>query len=246
MKAIRNVNQLITHVRDRDTLLKGVCDCLTETGGYYNAWVALLDERKTLIAGYESGLGEDFCPMVQRLEAHLRGETPSYESRFRMKHKSGDWMWIQDRGKVIEWDDDGNPTRACGTHLDITKERRLKERIRQMQKMDAVGQLAGGVAHDFNNQLSAFMGYADMLRTRLDEPELREYADYVLVGARRAADLTRKLLAFSRQGHYQSIPVDIHDIVHEVVHLLNHSIDKKIEIQQVLKATPSITLGDPG
>lgn len=69
LKAVRNVNQLIVQSKDRDKLLQGACDCLTETRGCFNAWIALLDDDRKLIASYESGTGENFGSMVTRLEA---------------------------------------------------------------------------------------------------------------------------------------------------------------------------------
>jgi len=74
LRAIRNVNQLITKEKNRNTLLKGACDNLIETRGYHNAWVALLDESGRLEANAEAGWGEDFLPMLERLK---RGEMPS-------------------------------------------------------------------------------------------------------------------------------------------------------------------------
>ncbi len=82
---------------------------------------------------------------------------------------------------------------------DVTERKQTEERLRQMEKMDAIGQLAGGVAHDFNNQLGGIMGYADMLSARLEDASLRRYAENILACTNRAADLTAKLLAFARK-----------------------------------------------
>lgn len=128
---------------------------------------------------------------------------------------------------------------------DITNRKKAEDHIRQSEKMKSIGQLAGGVAHDFNNQLTGIMGYADMLRARLEDPNLKRYTENILVASRRSRDLTQKLLAFARKGQYEFHPVDIHDIIHEVVEILNHSVDKKIQIKQVLEANPSMTQGDP-
>ncbi len=130
--------------------------------------------------------------------------------------------------------------------LDITERKQLEERLRHSQKMEAVGQLAGGVAHDFNNQLSGIMGFADLLRTQVGHDQtLIRYADNILVGVQRATDLTAKLLAFARKGKYLAVPVDVHRIIFEVASLLRHSIGKNIRIRQALNADPSTTKGDP-
>ncbi|MBN1574941.1 MAG: response regulator [Chitinispirillaceae bacterium] len=129
---------------------------------------------------------------------------------------------------------------------DITEQKELEENLRQSHKLESIGQLAGGVAHDFNNQLSGILGYAEMIRKSVgDKADLSRWADNVIIGVRRAADLTSKLLAFARKGKYQSIPVNMHGIIFEVVGILERSIDKQIEIKQHLDANPSTTLGDP-
>ena len=130
--------------------------------------------------------------------------------------------------------------------LEITERKQMEERLRHSEKMEAIGQLAGGVAHDFNNQLAGIMGYADLLQyERMDDPAVRGYAAGILDAARRAADLTSQLLAFARKGKYLSVAVDLHRIVPEVASLLKHSINKNIVIRQLLAADPSTARGDP-
>ena len=129
--------------------------------------------------------------------------------------------------------------------LDLTEQKQVQERLLHSEKMDAIGHLAGGVAHDFNNQLSGVLGYGDMLAKRLDDPNLRRYAENICRAARRSADLTQKLLAFSRKGQYQYIPVEMHKVIQETVEMLHHSIDKRIEIRQDLHAQKDMVDGDP-
>ena len=77
---------------------------------------------------------DDFPQTIRALEDHLEGKTDQYEDEHRLRHKSGEWIWILDRGKVIEWDENGKPLRACGTHLDITQSRLAQERIKQSEE----------------------------------------------------------------------------------------------------------------
>lgn len=126
-----------------------------------------------------------------------------------------------------------------------TEREQLRERLSQAEKLEAIGQLAGGVAHDFNNQLGAIMGFAEVLETSLEDGELRESARLIGQASRRAAELTRQLLAFARKGKLLSVPVDIHQVIRDVVALLQRSIDRRVEIRLNLVASPSTTLGDP-
>lgn len=123
---------------------------------------------------------------------------------------------------------------------------RLQEQLRMAQKLEAIGQLAGGVAHDFNNLLTAIQGNAQLIQM-LGTPDSREveFATQIVNSSRQAANLTRQLLAFARKGKMQSIPTDVHDVIHEVRSLLSHSIDRRIEVVLNLTAPHPIIIGDP-
>ncbi len=131
-----------------------------------------------------------------------------------------------------------------GTAYDVTAQTLLEERLRQREKMEAIGQLAGGVAHDFNNQLAGILGYAELLECKLTDPSLKHYAETIRTAARRSADLTRQMLAFARHGKYISVPVDMNAIIREVVEILKHSIDKRISIRLNLEPEPAVVIGD--
>jgi PAS domain S-box-containing protein len=122
---------------------------------------------------------------------------------------------------------------------------RLQERLRHSEKMEAIGQLAGGVAHDFNNQLSAIMGFADMLRESHSDPLLRKYAENIATACERSAELTKRLLAFARKGKYLSVPVDVNALVEEVIQFLGRSLEKRINLKVELLPGVVMTLGDP-
>ena len=130
--------------------------------------------------------------------------------------------------------------------LESEREReRLQEQLLQSQKMESIGRLAGGVAHDFNNQLACIMGFADLLATSLRDDQLRHYAQNIVTASTRASQLTRQLLAFARKGKYVSVPVDLHAIIAEVIELLHRGLDKRIDVRTRLDAVPAGALGDP-
>ncbi len=106
----------------------------------------------------------------------------------------------------------------------------IEEQFHRSQKMEAIGQLAGGVAHDFNNLLGAISGYAEMLKKKYagDDEKMKKYLNTILSASERAADLTAQLLAFARKGKFQIAPVSVHELINEVTSLLEHTIDKRI------------------
>jgi PAS domain S-box-containing protein len=148
------------------------------------------------------------------------------------------WSDISAHFPIPEWD-------SWIVGIDITEMKRLEDELRQADKMKAIGQLAGGIAHDFNNQLTGILGYADLIRVTVkNDPSIGEYTKNIIAGIKRAADLTSKLLAFSRKGKYANEPVDIHGVIDEVTDILSHTIDKRIVVSCRLEATQSVVSGD--
>lgn len=129
---------------------------------------------------------------------------------------------------------------------DITQERAMQEQLQHDRRMEAVGQLAGGVAHDFNNMLAGIAGATELLELSLrDAPKAKKYVEMIRGATERAAELTHKLLAFSRKGKHVSTPVNIHAIIDEVIAILERSIDKRIELRKDLLAERAMISGDP-
>ncbi len=113
---------------------------------------------------------------------------------------------------------------------------RAEDQLRQSQKMEAVGRLTGGVAHDFNNLLTVIIGSLDLLRRRLDDPRLLRHVDNALDGATRAATLTQRLLAFSRQQPLAPRPLDVNRLVKGMSELLHRTLGERVEVETVLAA----------
>lgn len=118
---------------------------------------------------------------------------------------------------------------------EMTQREAAELQLRQAQKMEALGHLTGGVAHDFNNMLAIIVGNLEMLIRKLPEQEVRSlnFANNALGGAMRAAELTKRLLAFSRQQPLQPKAIDINQCVHDVSIMLRRSLGENIEIETV-------------
>jgi CheY-like chemotaxis protein len=109
-----------------------------------------------------------------------------------------------------------------------------------------MGQLAGGVAHDFNNQLAAILGFAELLQARDQDPDRRRWTAAIAAAAQRSASLTRQLLAFARRGEAQEAPVDVHQAAREALELARVGLGPRIRVEEVLRAARAVVLGDPG
>jgi signal transduction histidine kinase/ActR/RegA family two-component response regulator len=120
-----------------------------------------------------------------------------------------------------------------------------KDQLFQAQKMEAIGRLAGGVAHDFNNILGAISGYADLIRQKCGtDQKLDKYATSIIKSSVRAADLTAKLLAYARKGRIEMTAFDMHQVIGDASEICQHTMDKKIVIHQELAASHATIMGD--
>jgi PAS domain S-box-containing protein len=156
------------------------------------------------------------------------------ELEYRIVHPDGDVRWVLSRGHT--YFENGQPVRRTGVGVDMTDKRRLEEQLRQSQKMEAVGQLTGGIAHDFNNMLAVVMGSLELLNRRIgiEDPKSRHFVKSATDAAKRAANLTHRLLAFSRQQPLSPETIDPNKLVSGMSDLLRHSIGTDIHLETVL------------
>ena len=154
-----------------------------------------------------------------------------YDFEFRIVHPDGKTKFIKSNGLVIR-DEAGNAIRLIGMNQDITERKLLEEQLRQAQKMEAIGQLAGGVAHDFNNILTVIYGHCSVLQMKMgkDSP-FRSDIDQIYAASERAANLTRSLLAFSRKQIMTPKKVNLNEIVMNVGKLLTRIIGEDIQLK---------------
>ena len=131
--------------------------------------------------------------------------------------------------------DDGALTRGSGVVVDVTEQRSLEDQLRQAQKMDAVGQLAGGVAHDFNNMLTAILGNAQFLADEFPEGDRRRIdVDEIIKAAERAAALTHQLLAFSRKQMLAPKVLHLGDVVAQMTPMLRRLLGETIDLRTTM------------
>ena len=144
-------------------------------------------------------------------------------------------------------DDAGRHVGFAKITRDITGQRETEARLRQAQKMEAVGQFTGGAAHDFNNLLMAVLGSLELLRKRLpDDPRAAALLENAVQGARRGASLTQRMLAFARRQDLQQEPVDLPALVHGMRELLDQTVTANIRIETHLPRSLPRVMTDPG
>ena len=177
---------------------------------------------------------QEHCPVV-RMEKSLHRETLELDHEGRSLLVTADPIF----------DESKNLIGAVHIVSDISSRKQMEQELLQAQKMEAVGFLAGGVAHDFNNMLAGIVGNAELLQLKVyGQKELEIYVDNIIKASGHAAGLTKQLLAFARKGQYQQVPVNVHKVIAETLGILGNTIDRRIKIEQHLRANPSVVLGD--
>jgi two-component system cell cycle sensor histidine kinase/response regulator CckA len=144
------------------------------------------------------------------------------------------------------FDQDGQIIGASTIARNITSQKKIEDQFRQSQKMEAVGRLAGGVAHDFNNLLGIVTACAELLRSRIDNPENLEYLDNIREASKRGAALTRQLLSFSRKRSVQTQLLNLNERLTEVSKLLRPLMGDDVELALIPRTASAIVEADPG
>jgi two-component system, cell cycle sensor histidine kinase and response regulator CckA len=183
---------------------------------------------------------EDLVPREEVNDEHFRSFVRSGYHAIDLESKERDASgatkyFLKNRIGIVE---DGKLVRAWGTQRDITERKRLEDQLRQAQKMEAIGRLAGAVAHDFNNVLSVILTYADLLDAEGVDPEVREGLQQIRQAAERGTGITRPLLALSRQQVVAIKRVDANEVVHGMEKMLDRLVGEDVEI--VTRLAPAL------
>jgi PAS domain S-box-containing protein len=167
---------------------------------------------------------------------------------YRLRHPDGMVRWVLSRWRT-HLDADGKPVRRTGVGVETTGQRNMEEQLRQAQKMEAVGQLTGGLAHDFNNLLAGITGALGLMQIRMRQGRLDDLERYMTVAqgaSRRAAALTHRLLAFSRRQTLDPKPTDVNGLISGMEELIRRTIGPHIAFEVVGAVGLWPALIDPG
>lgn len=211
---------------------------LCEIVGYTEAEMLALDFQTIT---HPDDLEADLAFVNEMLE----GRRAHYQMEKRYVHKLGQEVCVLLSVSLVR-SQDGRPSYFVSQIQNISERKRLEDQLRQAQKMEAVGQLAGGVAHDFNNLLTVINGYATLMQTRVPKGDERfDMLRQIKEAGDRAASLTRQLLAFSRKQVLQVQAVDLNRLVANLERMLGRLIGEDVNLETRLGARLGAVRADP-
>lgn len=181
---------------------------------------------------HDLSLIEDNEAAARELNRKLKGDSGTYPSEYRYVKKTGEIGWYEAIAVAITWE--GKPGLMVFAR-EVTERKKLEEQFLQAQKMDAIGAMAGGIAHNFNNILVGVMGYSEFLLgdKAPDHPEYKALKT-IFEGTQKASQLTRELLNVTRAGEYRLLTGSLNEIVEHMLPLMTGAFDKSVEIKTVL------------
>ncbi|MBA3598545.1 MAG: PAS domain-containing protein [Methylibium sp.] len=199
------------------------------------------------VADWRARMHPDDLPAADAaFDAYRAGAMPTFRCEQRLRHAEGHWVWLLTRGLIVGRDAAGEPLRMVGTYTDLTEHKAaeaahaaLEARLRETQKMEAIGTLAGGVAHDFNNVLAGILGNVMLARQDLEagHPALTSLEQIHKAGLR-ARSLVQQILAFSRRQPQALLEQPLGPLVEETLSLLRATLPAAVVLQARLAPQP--------
>ena len=195
-----------------------------------------------------SNIHPDDLPGVRAAIRRSLASNADAAMQYRLMHPDGTVRWVLSRWRNY-LDESGAPIRRSGVGIEVTSQRNVEDQLHQAQKMEAVGQLTGGLAHDFNNLLAGITGALSLMQIRMRQGRFDDLDRFMSVAqgaAKRAAALTHRLLAFSRSQTLEPRPTDINGLVQGMEELIRRTIGPQITLEVVGAIGLWPTLVDPG
>lgn len=188
---------------------------------------------------------DDLEQVINSLNKVIDSDEEYWSGEYRFIKHDGQVAYVVDRGFLVR-DANGKAIRMVGSLLDITQRMELEKMLRESQKLEAVGHLTGGIAHDFNNLLTVILGNAEMLAERFIDADTQSMTEMTLSAARRGAELTSRLLAFSRRQALDPKPTDLNQLLEGMRALIRRALPEDLELELITCPELGITEIDAG
>ena len=188
---------------------------------------------------------DEISIMRSKVEAYLRGEAPIFENEHRILTKAGTWNWVYTRGKVVSYDAAGASEKIFGIASNITERKKLEAHFLRVQRLEGIGALASGIAHDLNNILSPVLMLASHLRDTVQASDSCVMLDTIISSAQRGADIIKQLLTFARGAPGVRIPLPLPHLIHEMDKIIRETFPRNIKPRVEVSEDLWIPLGDP-
>lgn len=167
---------------------------------------------------------DDADLVTQNITELIMGKKEYYMSDVRIKSNENKWIWVHNIAYILKKDKSGRPLRIYGISLNITWRKELEKsvilkekQLKDSEKFETIGKIAGGIAHDYNNSLMGIIGFADLIEKETKCPDIAEYATQIIKAGNYSTHLTQNLLSFARKGNYLFSENDLCDILKEVL-----------------------------
>lgn len=234
-------------------------DLTTNTEHYSPTFKSMLgygeDELNKIPETWKKLIYQEDLPLLNdALDEHIRskGEIPLY-LELRYRHKKGHLIWVICAGKVIHWGENDEPLRAVGCHIDISEQKRVEEeknrvqeQLANMHKLESIGRLAGGVAHDSNNLLQLILGHTEMALREVPVTDARHFhLKGIQDAAQRSAKLIQQLLAFARKQVILPRILQLNQVIEESLSILRQLLGNRIELEWTPDPNLKNVLADP-
>jgi PAS domain S-box-containing protein len=243
--ALSESEQRFREIADGAPVVLVISDPVGNTTFTNQAWRDFSGSSDDSAERWKSLIHPDDLPRVSGERDRARATGEPYEFEFRIRRKDGAWRWWLDRA-VPRRDKQGRLLGYAALCLDITDRKAFEERNLESQRMEAMGRLAGGIAHDLNNILTVVIGSTDLLLADpADAPAVRENADEIRSAAERAAQLVSQLLAFTRRQVVMPAALDVGEVVRAMAGLLRRLIGEDVALGIEAPADPRRVVIDP-
>lgn len=207
--------------------------------------VVVYDSRCAEILGYRDGEvaplfdawsdhihPDDLARCRLAVARHLAGESDRYELEYRARHQDGRWIWIRSHGAVVQRDCGGTPLRVVGIHQEVTAQKEVEEMLRQRERLDSLGELTGGIAHNFNNSLAIMLATFEQLERLATDEATRRLARIGIQAAETAGGQVASLLTIARRQPVESTLEDLRACLVEAAGLLRVSLPGRVQLSE--------------